>query len=722
MIRSALAAVALAALMGAGGPAGPPYDVVVGFGGAYQTGAWTPVVVSLPADAAAAAGIRSGDTIHLSAEDPDGQFVRSPPVRCAEGPDGGIAARACVRFGRPSGRLRIEHVPAGQGGRRPAAVCDHRLPPPIPSTESVILVLGDLQGTGRVAQLVAREDGTKPRIVPLVDGGATAAGALARDYDGADAIVVCGRSLPRFGADVIAGIDRWVRQGGRLVFIAGASAAGLEAPAAAWLPGAFTKVVPLRRLDALETAARAGRLPRRAAAGVQVPVFDPIVADAVTDVSDGEASAGMPLLVRRAHGLGTIAWLGIDIDADPFRDWPGAENLVAEMLEGRTAAGETGGAPQSRGRVPDLAGQLRVALERSAPGAESPPPLPIPFEVVAALGLLAVFCFYPLDWWLASTAADRPRLAWLSLPVLVAACTGLIWAAGGRLRPAAGGLRFAAEIVDIDAAHAAVRGTAWSGIHDSRNAVFSVTADVSPAVARPGADVAISWLGDAGGGFGGMDAAMPHPSLATADYAYGDSLATLDGVPIAAASSRLFEAEWFAEAEPTPIAESTLGTAAQGTLVGTVAHHLPFALDACRLLHAGWLYDVGRLEPGQRYDTQAGRGPRSLAAALTRRSGVKERDVAVRWDSAETDVDRILEIAGFHAAAGGGYTGLAGGRLARLDLSPLLQLNRAVLVGVADRGQTTWRFPDGRATGRGVYRIVIPLTPNAAPPAPATAP
>jgi len=96
---------------------------------------------------------------------------------------------------------------------------------------------------------------------------------------------------------------------------------------------------------------------------------------------------------------------------------------------------------------------------------------------------------------------------------------------------------------------------------------------------------------------------------------------------------------------------------------------------------------VGRMEPGDIFDTEAGRGPRSLAAALTRRAAVKDRDRAERWDATSADVGRILELAGLHAAAGGpGYTGLDAGRLGRLDLSPLVAGDRAVLVGTAPAG------------------------------------
>jgi hypothetical protein len=380
---------------------------------------------------------------------------------------------------------------------------------------------------------------------------------------------------------------------------------------------------------------------------------------------------------------------------------------MAGLLGGRTDLGDHEAADASAGRDGDLASQLRTALERFPPTAAAP----VAFELVAALGLLYVLCLYPLDWWLVSRAGGRPWVARLTLTALVAAFTGIAWGVHAARRPAAGGRPTSvAEVVDVDAAGGTVRGRGWAAIQSADNDRLDVALALGPAAA----DVAVSWWGDAGRGFAAVDAAVPHPSLAAADYGYRGSLAALADVPIAAASSRLFEAEWQAAREPASVVTADLAAGPQGTLAGAVAHHLPFPLEDCRLVHGGWLYDVGRLEPGQRYDAAAGRGPRSLAAALTRRAAAKERDVPVLWDAAESDVDRILEVAGFHAAAGGaGYTRGPGGRLGRLDLSTLAALDRAVLVGFTSRGQATWNFGGTRATARGLYRIVVPVAPAA---------
>lgn len=688
----------LAAAWVATASAAAAYEVEVGFAGGYRTGAWTPVAVS-GGDAAA------GDRLFVWAEDPDGQFVRSPPGTETTDAAGRPEWRFRVRFGRPSGRLRIERRVAARGPSAAAAITERRLPEPIPSTTRIVLAAGDLPGLDAALRGLARDGSPRPRLLPLAGEGRQTAGGSARDFDAADAIVVCGREAGGLPADVRRGIDEWTRLGGRLVLIAGGSAEGLPAEAAAWLPAPVERLATVRRFGGLETHARAGRLPPRAAAGVQVPVFAPgRPLPGIIDVWEGPPGSGTPLLVRRCHGLGTIVWLGVDLDAEPFRDWSGSIPLLTGLLGGRPEPIDHEAGSGTGPRDADLTGQLRTAVERFPPASLTP----VPFELVAAIGLAYVLCLYPLDWWLVSRAGGRPWAAWLTQAALVAAFTGLAWGVQAARRPAAADPRTTSvfEVVDVDAADGTVRGRGWAAIHAADNERLGVELAVEP----PGADVAVSWWGDAGRGFAAVDAAMPHPALAAADYAYADSLAALVGVPIAAASTRLFEADWQASRDPAATVTADLAAGPQDTLRGAVAHHLPFTLEDCRLVHAGWLYDVGRLAPGQRYDTAAGRGPRSLSAALTRRAAAKERDVAARWNPAEADAERILEVAGFHVAAGGeAYTLVPGGRLARIDLSGAAGLDRAVLVGFAARGQATWAFAGSAARSRGLYRIVVPV-------------
>jgi hypothetical protein len=736
-VRRAAAWSLLTAVVAWLGAAATAADVRVGFDGVYRTGAWTPLEVSFPASQTPAG-------VAAWVEDPDGQFVRSPVAPVVTGADGRPTARLVVRFGRPSARVVVEEVAAGS-----APPVDRKLlpitslPPPLPAAEQVILVLGDLPAAERAARLLSRDDGSRPRVVAVDTaratagaGGRSSLGHTARDYDGADAIIACGRAILAAEPAVLAGIDDWVLSGGQLVLCAGTTAVEIDAArgaAAGWLPGAVAKLVLLRRANALETFARASRpLDKSAAASLQVPIFRNAQAISGTvEAFEGRGPGDIPLVVRRAHGFGTIVWVGIDLDRPPFRDWSGSDSLLVEMLRGRRAAREAGRAGETERGAFDLAAQLRQAIDQF-PGVAS-----IPFEVIAGLGLLYVLSLYPLDWWLAAgrlrtAATGRGRIGWVSLPLLVTVASWCAWSAGQRWK----GTQWrssAAELVDFDLASGRMRAAAFAGLWSPMNDRLLVAAGPAPvlaaAAAAPRGDV--TWFAAGGGGIGGTDAAAAHPSLAADDYTYDGSPERLTGLPIAASSSRLFEAEL--DGRGTGLAvESTLEREGQGTLTGAVTNRLPFALRDCVLAHAGWLYEVGRLDPGESFAAGAGRGPRSLAGAITRRTVNKDRDVAVRWDLGERDPLRILEVAGFHAAAGGSsYTAVEPGRLARFDLSTLLPLDRAVLVG---RGPSpvAWRWQAASGSelpsppaDAALWRIVIPLRSTsvaAAPRAPAPPP
>lgn len=691
--------------------------VLAGIGGVHRTGAWTPLAIPLGETAKQARAWVS---------DPDGQFVGSPPMAGGDGDPDGVA-RACVRPGRPVARLAVERRLAGDssGAATEARPADSAVPLPgttVASTTPLVLVHGELPAAASALRLVAGE--RTPAMAVRLTAAPIPPRLTPRDLDAFDEAIVCGSGLASLPRDVVTAIDGWVRGGGRLVFIAGESALAVAAsgtPAADWLPGTEPRLASLRRFGGLEAFARAGGLAARwPPEGAAVPRFaasrSPV---GLVEVFEGSATE-QPLVVRRAHGLGTITWLGLDIDADWAVGWPGCDRLLAALLGGGGTADEGLASLESaRPRVPDLAGQLRVALD------SFPPPHAargVPFEILAGLGVIYALALYPLDWWLVSRSG-RPWLAWLTLPALAGGLTAASWSVGDLWGHRAPPRCREAAVVDIDVANGGVRGSAWLAVGSPANGVIAVGVEAAPGFVVKAADAAVSWFADGGTGFGGVDAATAHPSLAADDYAYAADLAALTGVPIAAASSRLFEASWTATST-TPAASSTLLRDARGLVRGTFAHHLPVALRECRLLHAGWLYDIGDLEPGETFDTDTGRGPRSLAAELTRRAAVGDRDRAQRWDTTDADVTRILEVAGFHAAAGGpGYTGLEAGRLRRLDLSPLLTVDRAILVARAPTGVrgTAWDVrlsQDGSppltlaaeaADAGTLVRLVIPL-------------
>jgi len=698
----------------------PAFDVAVGFGGVHRTAAWTPIVVTLGGDAPA------GGPWHVWVEDPDGQWVRSP-AGVESAASGRRSLRFRARFGRPGGAVRVAG-PGAAGQMQPVTVS---IPAANPGDEPLVLVIGDCEPAERAVRFMAREGGVRPRVIRAArptELAAGAAGITPRDFDGLDVMVICGSTLEvedELSREVLAAIDGWVQGGGRLVFLAGESAARAAVSgsvAANWLPGPagapgrVDRMVPLRRSAALETFARAARpLDRATLAGLQVPlVAAPARLDGTVLCFEGREAADLPLAVRSVRGFGLVTWLGFDLDRPAFRSWSGTDSLLVELLGGRPAA-EAGRTGEAVSRSLDLASQLRSAIDQFSGVA------PVPFELIAALGLLYVACLYPLDWWL-TARTGRPGLAWVSLPLLVLTFGGLAWETARRWKGSEW-RSTTAGIVDVDMVGAGMRGRAWTGVWAPTNATLAVAAAPGGAVTTTGADVAVSWCAATGRGLGGTDAAAPHAALGASDYATADALAALEGVTIAADASRLFEADWTARVSDgaPPAIVASLDRDAQAALRGFIESRLPFPLESCVLVHAGWLYDVGRLAPGGRFEPAAGRGPRSLAGALTRRAAMRERDVAERWDTSSVDVARILEIAGLHEAAGGsGYTAIEAGRLGRLDLSPLLANGRAVLVGRGPAGtdwntravssaQATSSVPSADQTA--VWRFVLPLEP-----------
>jgi hypothetical protein len=323
------------------------------------------------------------------------------------------------------------------------------VPAPLESTDEVMLVIGDLPSAERAARLLQREDGERIRVVSLPS--AAGVGPAGLDLDGADFVVVCGSVVAGAPSADLAGIDDWVRRGGRLVFMAGGSAAPpalAEGPAAAWLPGPVgrggrvARMVPLRRSVAIETYSKAGRpLDRNALLGLEVPLLENAgVIDGTIEAWEGNASTDLPLVVRRAYGFGTVTWVGLDLDQGAFRNWQGTDSLLVELLGGRP--GRAGRAGEVNPQSLDLAGQLRMAVDRFD-GVRA-----VPFELIAGLALLYIACLYPLEWWLVSRGG-RPGLAWLTLPTVVALFAVLAWWTADRWK-GDGWRSRRADLVDVE--------------------------------------------------------------------------------------------------------------------------------------------------------------------------------------------------------------------------------------------------------------------------------
>jgi hypothetical protein len=222
-------------------------------------------------------------------------------------------------------------------------------------------------------------------------------------------------------------------------------------------------------------------------------------------------------------------------------------------------------------------------------------------------------------------------------------------------------------------------------------------------------------------------AEISHPS-----YAATAASRELEEVPIAIWSTKSLEAEWSAE-EPGLVV-SDLESRGLGHLGGTLRHHFSGPIE-------DWVVAFGHqvfrpridpktdsplpLPPDVPWSPQSA-SPRELGGYLTGATqSVVESKIGhleelrvehADYDPMNRDPLEILRMVTFHGEAGGSsYTGLLNGALRQMDWSPMLGLNRAVLVGRIRTPTTHWTVngkavvPDQSTT---LVRVLLPVRPT----------
>jgi hypothetical protein len=191
--------------------------------------------------------------------------------------------------------------------------------------------------------------------------------------------------------------------------------------------------------------------------------------------------------------------------------------------------------------------------------------------------------------------------------------------------------------------------------------------------------------------------------------------AAIANLPLVAASTRPLAGRWSARIAPAE--EATLRSTSEGLLLGTVTNPLAVELSDAWLFHQHWAYSLGRLPAGGSAILDASGAPENLKWRLTRRTIQQLREVTSPWDPTGAEIPRILEIMMFHQAAGGRtYTRLSSDTTRWLDMSDLLQYDRAVLWGRAEQPAMNLSLGDvsgapARRQHEVVYRVVLPVIP-----------
>jgi len=711
-------------------------DVRVGFDGRYQLGCWTRVAAIIENGNDRVTGV-----VQFVTADGDGAPVRYTSMPVTLEPHESQVVPVYVRFGRADATatltLHSGDVDLFVERLSLAPSSGIALPAPLRPADRLIVCIGSMAALDDATAAVTIENG-RIVVVALDDPAWLPDHWLG--YEGVDAVVLAPTAAKSAEAALMqpvhrAALRRWLELGGRVwsapsdAATAASFAAGESSPPF-WFGDAGPDA-PLPRTTALEKLAGAETLASIAVADLRRrPMVVPriVATDAVVEAAEGD----LPLLVRGARGFGTLVVTAFHPDHPLLASWPGQPGVVRRVLvalgtigadEAAAAASATSAArtdaEQSTANFgyDDLAGQLRASLDHYA-GVE-----PISFFTLALLLIGFVVVAGPLDYWFVHRVLKRPEWTWMTYPVLAVVVSAAAY--GMAVRAKGDALRVTrADVIDCDADGGLIRTTSFAGVFSpasrAYDAAFQSPGELGATTDR---ETETGWFGLPGSGLGGMHAR----GLAAAESSPYEATIGADGlrnVPIDVWSSKMFSGtstQWRTESMHDALTEDF-----DGRVRGTLRNPFPWELREAVLCYGTRAYEVGALAAGASRDLRA-LNVRDLQSVLQGWHVVMSANknplhVGLPHDPGSRDTAEILRKMMFYSAAGGrDYAALRNDFQNRLDLSALVKMRRAVLVGRIDpAGGGDLRISasgkpidstDGE-TRVGFVRLVIPVVPT----------
>ncbi len=502
-------------------------------------------------------------------------------------------------------------------------------------------------------------------------------------------------------------LRQWVANGGRLVISVARNAEALMGqggPLQDCAPGPFVEFMRQRQTTGLEQLAEtsqrldsimvdaAGRI-----AGVPTAKFD--VQDGVIELEEGFGQERSAWLIRKAYGLGVVSVLTADIDQAPIANWAARSRLLHGLFR-RTLPGRFDEVAEVRHEqlthvgFRDLTGQLRNAMEQFR-GVRL-----VPFPLIAGIAVGYIVLIGPLDWLFLKHFTRRMRWTWVTFPLIV----GLVCALAVGLAIHWKGTEIRTNelhIVDLDVTNGSIKQTSWVHVYTPRIRKLSI--DLVPEEKRLLADckldqVRLAWQGLPGSGFGGMSAVSRHGSFFAPFELVARQQESYDGMGI----RNLSMPQWTSRSlSGVTCGHVDLGEAGElsetreGLLAGMIVNPLNVPLREAAVCFGRWYFALGTLKPHQAFSISDAT-PKDLRTYLTKRTILatqgpnatsSSNELLAPWRADNVNLAEIATIMMFHDAAGGrsNYTKLLHRFEANLDMSDLIQANRAVLVGNVSR-------------------------------------
>lgn len=709
----------------------------VGIGGVFKVGRWTAARVVLGSAPPGRAHVE------VDAPDPEGSPVtyRSEPVELRQ--SGPNVLSVLFKMGRLEGTLRVR-VLAGEKvllsrQLRASSDSDTELLPPM--RQSVFLIghvhtgnapqaepfrLGPLIIPADEITPAARSGSMSPPKIDVIDlDSYDFLPTNSAAYSSIDVLFLTGR-LDVDPAHSRA-IEQWVRSGGHLVLTVGKEGANFsKSPLAAWLPVKIERTIQLRDLSPIEAFCRQSA---RIMSANDEPVDGSRLS--TTDSKVLVSSLDGPLLCRSSYGLGRVTVFGIDINASPLERWNSAPDLLHQLVDydvHRSNRSQPIATRLTQTGITELATQLDASHD------EFPSVARVTMWPVMGLLVALLLLFGPIDFLLVHRILKRPELTWLTFPLfaILAAVSAVVWGAsakGDRL------LLNQVDIVDVDAASGSTQSQSYGLIYSPGNERLDVSGDpdgIIPAIASSESDpstLRIAWHGKAEATFGGMYRAGG-AEIARAAYSEQPNSRGLHELPVAVWSTKSLESEW--EGRAANLVESQLTSRGPAHLGGSFRHHFPEPIEDWIVAYGHMVFrshvnpDTEKttpIAPNVPWSTQMA-SQRELSGFLTgttqkyvKSPTTKFEEIKIEnseYDPLKRNPIDVIRMLSFHRAAGGTfYTGLGNGALRKLDWTPFLDLNRAVLVGRIRRPMMHWQInqhaiqPEENVT---IIRLLLPVS------------
>lgn len=665
----------------------PQLEATHGLGGAWKLGVPSPLWISVESIEPFAG------RIEVQSIDGDGVPVvyRSESLAVQLGEKEKVRLYASIPCGRASSRLVIRLLDSEEHLVRSLIVGQAKNAQVLPATQPWIVSLG---GDLRMEEMGYRAiAGTLPSYSTTVIENADDLPVEAIGYTGVNIVAISTLNadwLNRLSNDQQVAISQWVSRGGCLFVSVGANANAVKQ--AEWL----SRLLPgeiLGRLDGVDPG------PLESFAGSEKPLakltcvrIDP--RNALVDLAGLTRSREtFPLIARGVHGLGQIVMIGFDLDSDSFLEWPDRGPLLGKLIYERL--------PRIRDRKPtnetmssvgysDLSGQLRGTLD-VFPGVKT-------VEISFLAGLLIAFLLVvgPLDYYLWVRQFKLSQITWWTLALAsLTSCIGIGWLAR-QWKPAEARLN-EVTVWDIDQANRQMKGRSWLHLYSGARSTYDFEGTLKPfgsAEANPGI-MRVDWMGIPGAGLGGFESSvttnrgMPEYAIELMASRAGGPMegSRIRKVGIPVAGSKTFQAQW--DAPWSLVDEEVSLGLVRGTdlLQGKWSNPLNVDLREAVAMYKNWAYVLPtRLPPGQVIDFTTIASPKDLARRLQKRRIFEGNEQGSPWEpGSRTEIDRLMDMVLFYRAAGGeGYTTLTHQVFGEVDLSELLRMDRAMIVGRID--------------------------------------